>query len=449
MNFPRRQFLQVAAAGGAVPALPWAVSALDYPARPVRLLVGFAAGGPLDTSARLIGQWLSKQLGQQFIIENRPGAGTNLATEAVVQANPDGYTLLECSASNAWNMTLYNNLSFDFLRDIAPVASVRRAGGITEVNPSVPATTVAEFIAYAKANPGKINMATSGPGSASHLYGELFKKMTGVNIVTVNYRSSALALPDLIGGEVQVMFDVVISSIGHIRTGKLRPLGVTTVERLQVLPDVPPIGDFVPGYEASSWDGISAPADTPPEIITTLNREVNAALADPGFKATLADLGVEPFSNSPAAFGKFIAHYTEKWGKVIRHQGGVTAGDIAQGAGTRSLQQKLALFDHLVGTAEQRDWEGDAERLGSLEVKDQLDFRRLLDWQIGRLFTLQNSTSIDADQTVRIGKTASIAHQATSRDKFSVWINRRHRMACCQRDELIRTCVEERIVADN
>ena len=321
MKLPRRKFLHVAAGAAALPALPRVASALDYPTRPVHLLVGFAAGGPLDTSARLIAQWLSERLGQPFVIENRPGAGSNLATEIVARAPPDGYTLLEASAANAWNAALYDNLSFNFIRDIALVAGVRRAAGVMEVNPSVPVRTVPEFIAYAKANPGKINMATGGAGSAPHLYGELFKMMAGVDLVTVNYRGSAPALPDLIAGQVQVMFDVVISSIGHIRAGKLRPLGVTTAGRLEVLPDVPSISDYLPGYEASSWDGIGAPANTPPEIVEILNKQVNAALADPTFKARLADLGAEPFAGSPAEFGKFIVDYTEKWGKVIRAAG--------------------------------------------------------------------------------------------------------------------------------
>jgi tripartite-type tricarboxylate transporter receptor subunit TctC len=321
MKLPRRKFLHLAAGAAALPALPRVASALDYPTRPVHLLVGFAAGGPLDTSARLIGQWLSERLGQPFVIDNRPGAGSNLATEIVARAPPDGYTLLEASAANAWNAALYDNLSFNFIRDIAVVAGVRRAAGVMEVNPSVPVRTVPEFIAYAKANPGKINMATGGAGSAPHLYGELFKMMAGVDLVTVNYRGSAPALPDLIAGQVQVMFDVVISSIGHIRAGKLRPLGVTTTTRLEVLPDVPPISDFLPGYEASSWDGIGAPANTPLEIVGILNKQVNAALADPTFKARLADLGAEPFAGSPAEFGKFIVDYTEKWGKVIRAAG--------------------------------------------------------------------------------------------------------------------------------
>jgi len=321
MKLPRRKFLHLAAGAAALPALPRVASALDYPTRPVHLLVGFAAGGPLDTSARLIGQWLSERLGQPFVIENRPGAGSNLATEIVARAPPDGYTLLEASAANAWNAALYDNLSFNFIRDIALVAGVRRAAGVMEVNPSVPVRTVPEFIAYAKANPGKINMATGGAGSAPHLYGELFKMMAGVDLVTVNYRGSAPALPDLIAGQVQVMFDVVISSIGHIRAGKLRPLGVTTTARLDVLPDVPPISDCLPGYDASSWDGIGAPANTAPEIVGILNKQVNAALADPTFKARLADLGAEPFAGSTAEFGKFIVDYTEKWGKVIRAAG--------------------------------------------------------------------------------------------------------------------------------
>jgi tripartite-type tricarboxylate transporter receptor subunit TctC len=321
MKLSRRKFLHVAAGAAALPALPRVAWALDYPTRPVHLLVGFAAGGPLDTSARLISQWLSERLGQPFVIENRPGAGSNLATEIVARAPPDGYTLLEASAANAWNAALYDNLSFNFIRDFVLVAGVRRAAGVMEVNPSVPVRTVPEFIAYAKANPGKINMATGGAGSAPHLYGELFKMMAGVDLVTVNYRGSAPALPDLIAGQVQVMFDVVISSIGHIRAGKLRPLGVTTTARLDVLPDVPPISDFLPGYDASSWDGIGAPANTPPEIVGILNKQVNAALADPTFKARLADLGAEPFAGSPAEFGKFIVDYTEKWGKVIRAAG--------------------------------------------------------------------------------------------------------------------------------
>jgi tripartite-type tricarboxylate transporter receptor subunit TctC len=322
MEVLRRTFLQLAAGAVAPLSTVRIAGAQTYPTRPVRLLVGYAAGGPLDTSARLIAQWLSERLGQQFIVENQSGAGSNLAAEMVVRAPPDGYTLLEISASNAWNVTLYDNLKFNFIRDIVPIAGVRRAAGVMEVHPAVPVTTVREFIAYAKANPNKINMATGGVGSAPHLYGELFKMMTGVDLVTVNYRGSGPALPDLISGRVQVTFDVVISSLAHIRAGELRPLGVTSVNRLAVLPDVPPISDSVPGYEASSWDGIGAPANTPPEIIAILNKEVNAALADPVFKARLTDLGAEPFlAGSPADFGKFVVEYSEKWDKLIRAAG--------------------------------------------------------------------------------------------------------------------------------
>jgi tripartite-type tricarboxylate transporter receptor subunit TctC len=321
MKLLRRTFLQLAAAAFAPLSNVRIAAAQTYPTRPVRLLVGFAAGGPLDTSARLIAQWLSERLGQQLLVVNQPGAGSDLAAEAVARATPDGYTLLEVSASNAWNATLYNNSKFNFVRDIVPIAGVRRAGGVMEVHPSVPVTTVREFIAYAKANPGKINMATGGVGSAPHLYGELFKMMTGVELVTVNYRGTAPALLDLIAGEVHVMFDVVISSIEHIRAGKLRALGVTTAKPVIALPDVPPIGDSVPGYDASSWDGIGGPANTPPEIIAILNKEVNGALADPASKARLAQLGAEPFPDSPAGFGKFVVEYTEKWRKVIRTAG--------------------------------------------------------------------------------------------------------------------------------
>jgi tripartite-type tricarboxylate transporter receptor subunit TctC len=319
MEVLRRTFLQLAAGAVAPLSVVPIARARTYPTRPVRLLVGYAAGGPLDTSARLIASRLSERLGQQFIVENQPGAGSNLAAEMVVRAPPDGHTLLEISASNAWNATLYDNLKFNFIRDIVPIAGVRRAAGVMEVHPALPVTTVPEFIAYAKANPGKINMATGGIGSAPHLYGELFKMMTGVDLVTVNYRGSGPALPDLISGRVQVMFDVVISSLAHIKAGELRPLGVTSANRLATLPDVPPIGDSVPGYDASSWDGIGAPVNTPPEIIAILNKEVNAALADPAFKARLTDLGAEPFfAGSPADFRQFVVEYTEKWGKLIR-----------------------------------------------------------------------------------------------------------------------------------
>ena len=323
MKLPRRRFLGLAGIAVALPALAEAQAA-SYPTRPVHLLVGYAAGGPLDISARLIAQWLSEHLGQSFIVENQPGAGSNIATANVVRAQPDGYTLLEISASNAWNSALYDHLTFDFLRDIVPIAAVRRAGGVLEVTPGFPAKTVPEFIAYAKANPGKINVAAAGTGSAPHLYAELFKAMAGVNFSIVNYRGSGPALPDVISGQVQAMFDVVSSSIGHIRSGKLRPLGVTTAVRLDVLPDIAPIGDFVPGYEASSWDGIGTPANTPSEVVEILSREVNAALRDDTFKRRLANLGVEPFPVSPVEFREFIKEYTKKWADVI-HRVGIKA----------------------------------------------------------------------------------------------------------------------------
>jgi tripartite-type tricarboxylate transporter receptor subunit TctC len=318
MKLPRRKFLHLAAGAAAFAAIARVASAQSYPVRPVHLLAGFPPGGIVDLIARLIGQWLSERLGQQFVIENRPGAGSNIATELVARARPDGYTLLLVSSVNAWNTAIYDNLNFNFVRDIAPTASIIRTPAVMEVNPSVPAKTVPEFIAYAKANPGKIDMGTGGPGSGQHVYGELFKVMAGVDLITVHYRGAGPALPDLMSGRIQVMFDPVASSIAYIRAGKLRPLGVTTATRIDVLPDVPAIGDFVPGYEASGWDGIGAPVNTPPEIISILNKEVNAALADATFKARLADLGADPFANSPAEFGKFIAEYIEKWGKVIR-----------------------------------------------------------------------------------------------------------------------------------
>jgi tripartite-type tricarboxylate transporter receptor subunit TctC len=321
MKLPRRKFLHLAAGAAALPTVSRIACAQAYPTRPVHLIAGFPPGGVVDIMARLIGQWLSERLGQQFVIENRSGASSNIATEFVARAKPDGYTLLLVNAANAWNMAIYDNLKFDFIRDIAPVASLARGGGVMEVNPSVPVKTVSEFISYAKANPGKINMASAGPGSGPHLYGELFKVMAGVDLATVHFRGGGPAVPELISGRIQVMFEPIVSAIGYIRAGQLRPLGVTTATRINVLPDVPPIGDFVPGYEASGWQGIGAPAKTPPEIIAILNREVNAALADATFKARLVDLGAEPFPNSPAEFGKFIAEYTEKWAKVIRAAG--------------------------------------------------------------------------------------------------------------------------------
>ncbi len=321
MELPRRTFLQLAAGAAALPAVCRSACALSYPARPVHLLVGFTAGGPLDISARLIAQWLSERLGQQFIVDNRPGASSNIAAAEAARATPDGYTLLMCAAANAWNMSFYDNLDFNFIRDIAPVASFARVGGVMEVNLSVPATTVPEFIAYAKANPGKINLASAGPGSAPGLWGELFKTMAGVNLVTVNYRGTAAALPDLMSGRVQVMFDVVSTALGPVKAGKVRGLAVTTAERMEVLPDLPTVGELVPGYEAIAFQGIGAPRDTPAEIIDILNGAVNAALADPAHKARLADLGAEAFTTSQAEFAKFIAEYTDKWSKVIRTAG--------------------------------------------------------------------------------------------------------------------------------
>jgi tripartite-type tricarboxylate transporter receptor subunit TctC len=264
-----------------------------------------------------MGQWLSERLGQPFIVEDHPGAGSNIAAEMVVHAPPDGYTLLAATVANAFNAALYEKLSFNLVRDIEPVAGVIRAPGVMEVNPTVPARTVPEFIAYAKANPGRINMASAGPGSAPHLYGELFKTMAGIDLVDVHYRGSGPALPDLISGHVQVMFDPIVSSIGHIRAGSLRALAVTSVARSELLPDVPTVGDFVPGYEAGGWQGLAAPRNTPREIIETLNKEVNAGLADPKFKARVADLGATVLAGSSADFAKFVAAETEKWGKVI------------------------------------------------------------------------------------------------------------------------------------
>ncbi len=282
------------------------------------MLVGYAAGGPADIVARLTAQWLSDRLGQQVVVENRVGAASNIAAEAVVRSPPDGYTLLYVTISNAVNATLYDKLSFDLMRDLVPIASITRSPGVLAVNPAFPAQTVPEFIAYAKANPGKINMASAGPGSAPHLYTELFKMMTGVDLVQVHYRGSGPALPDLISGQVDAMFDPIASSISHIRAGTVRPLAVTTATRLEVLPDVPTVGDFVPGYEASGWYGIAAPKNTPAEIVARLNSEVNAALADPRVKASFADVGAAVLPGSPADFGKLLADDTEKWGKVIR-----------------------------------------------------------------------------------------------------------------------------------
>ena len=321
MKLPRREFLRLAAGAAALPAVPLIASAQAYPARPVRIIVGFAPGGGMDIMARLIGQWLSERFGQQFVIENRPGAGTNIATEAVVNAPPDGYTLLLAGFPNASNATLYGNLKFNFIRDIAPVAGLSRETFVIEVNPSLWFKTVPEFITHAKANPGKINMASAGIGSGNHIAGELFKMMTGVNLVPVHYRGAGPALVDLLGGQVQVMFASISSSIEYVRAGKLRALAVTAATPSPVLPDIPMVAEFVPGYDFSFWTGIGAPRNTPAEIVDKLNKEINAALADPKMKARFAELGVIAFRGSPADFGKFIAEETEKWGKVVNFAG--------------------------------------------------------------------------------------------------------------------------------
>jgi tripartite-type tricarboxylate transporter receptor subunit TctC len=321
MKLPRRRFLQLAASTSALTVPCRFAKAENYPSRPVLLLVGYAPGGVNDIVARLTGQMLAERLGQQFIIENRPGAGSNLATEAVVRANPDGYTLLEASTSNAWNATIYQNLKFNFTRDIAPVASTVKTYNAMIVNPSFPAKSVPEFIAYAKANPGKINMGSAGPGSSPHLYGELFKVMTGIDMLTVHYRGDGPAVPELIAGRIQVMFGSVVTWIEQIKAGTVRALAVTNATRTQLLPDLPPVAEFVPGYEGVGWQGIGAPRNTPPEIIEKLNSAINAGLADPKFKGRFNDLGAEIFGGSPADFGKFIVDYTEKWAPVIRAAG--------------------------------------------------------------------------------------------------------------------------------
>ncbi len=296
-------------------------TAQTYPTRPVRLIIGYPPGGSADITARLLGQWLSERLGQPFVIESRPGASTNIATEAVVRAPPDGYTLLLVAPANAINATLYEKLNFNFISDIAPVAGIIRFPNVMVVNPLVPAKTVPEFIAYAKANPGRLNMASSGNGSTIHVSGELFKMMTGVNMVHVPYRGGAPALTDMISGQVQVMFDNVPTSIEFIRAGKLRALAVTTATRSEVLPDLPTVADFVPGYEASAWYGVGVPKGTPDDIIDKLNKEINAILAEPKPKARLADLGASLLAGSSADFGKLVADETEKWGKVVKFSG--------------------------------------------------------------------------------------------------------------------------------
>jgi tripartite-type tricarboxylate transporter receptor subunit TctC len=313
--------LRLAAGAAALPAVSRIAKAQAYPARPVRLIVPFAPAGATDIVARLMGQWLSERLGQPFIIDNRPGGGTNIGTEAAVRAPADGYTLLLASSANTINATFYDKLNFNFIRDIAPVATISRNTLVMVVHPSLPAKSLPEFIAYAKANPGKINMASAGTGSASHVTGELFKMMAGVNLVHVPYRGAGPALVDLLAGQVQVMFVPTVASIEYIKTGRLRALAVTTAARSEALPGIPTMGEFLPGYEASGWYGIGAPEATTAEIVEKLNRKINTALADPKIKAQLADLGSSALAGSPADFGKLIADETEKWAKVIKSAG--------------------------------------------------------------------------------------------------------------------------------
>jgi tripartite-type tricarboxylate transporter receptor subunit TctC len=317
MSLARRRFLQLA--GAVAAGLPHAAAALDYPTRPVRIVVGFPAGSSADIHARLMGQWLSDRLGRPFVIENRPGAGSTIAVATVASASADGYTLLWATAANAIGATLYDNI--DFIRDTVPVAGIIRTYYVMEVNPSVPAATIPEFIAYAKRKPGQINMASGGNGTLLHLAGEMFKTMTGVDLVHVPYRGDAPALVDLMGGQVQVMFAGLPASIGHIKTGTLRALAMTTATRWQALPDVPALAEFVPGYEASGWQGLVAPRNTPAEIIAMLNREINAAQADPAMQAQVAELGATALVGSPADFGALIAAETAKWGRVVKLSG--------------------------------------------------------------------------------------------------------------------------------
>ena len=321
MKLPRRNFLHLAAGAAALPALSRIARAQAYPTRPVRLIVPLAPAGASDITARLIGQWLSERLGQQFVIDNRPGGGGNIGTEAVVRAPADGYTLLLVGGLNAVNATFYDKLSYNFIRDIAPVASIIRTPFVMAVNPTVPAKTVPEFIAYAKANPRKLNMASPGTGSPPHLLGELFMMMTGTSMIHVPYRGSGPALIDLLAGQVQVGFDTMPGLIEYIRAGRLRALAVCTATRSHALPDVPTVSEFVPGYESSAWYGIGAPRDTPDKIVEKLNKEINAGLADPNMKTRLADLGGTVLAGSPADFGKLIVEETEKWGKVVKFSG--------------------------------------------------------------------------------------------------------------------------------
>jgi tripartite-type tricarboxylate transporter receptor subunit TctC len=321
MKLPRRNFLHLAAGSVALPALSRIAVAQAYPSRPVRIIVGFPAGGNLDMIARLMGQWLSERLGLPFVIENRSGAGTNIAAETAVRAPADGYTLLMVGPTQAINATLYDKLNFNFIRDIAPVAGIISTANVMVVNPSVPAKTVPDFIAYAKANPRKVNMASGGTGAPSHIAGELFKMMTGIDMLHVPYRGAAPVLTDLMGGQVQVYFGPITASIEHIKAGRLRALAVTTATRSDALPDIPTVGEFLPDYEASTWYGVGAPKATPAEIVDKLNREFNAGLADPKIKARLADLGGVPMPMTPPDFGKFIVDETEKWAKVVKFAG--------------------------------------------------------------------------------------------------------------------------------
>ena len=321
MKLPRRRLLYLAAGAAALAARSRVARAQAYPTRPVRLIVPFGPGGGTDIVARLIGQWLSGRIGQTFVIENRPGAGGNLGTEAVVRAPPDGYTLAVIGAPSAINATLYDNLTFNFIRDIAPVAIIVRFPNVMVVNPSVPAKTVREFIAYANTNPGKLNMASPGSGSTPHVFGELFKMMTGANMVHVPYRSVAAAMTDMLSGQVQVAFGTTASTIEYIRAGALRALAVTTATRSERVPELPTIAESVPGYEASAWFGVGAPRSTPAEIIDRLNREINACLADPKLHARIADLGGVALTGSPSEFGRLIAEETDKWAKVVRFSG--------------------------------------------------------------------------------------------------------------------------------
>jgi len=321
MSLPRRRFLHLTASAAALPLVSRIAGAQAYPTRPVRIIVGFASGGTQDIIARLLGQRLSERFGQPFVVENRPGGGGNVGAEAVVRAPPDGYTLLLVGSPNMINATLYEKLNFNFIRDIAPVASIDRAPLVMEVNPAFSARSVPEFIAYAKANPGKINMASAGTGTGLHVAGELFKMMAGVDMTHVPYRSAGPALTDLIGGQVQVMFDALPASIEHVRAGRLRALAVTTATRLEALPNIPTVGDFVPGYEASGVNGVGAPKNTPAQIVDRLNKEINAALAEPKMKARLADLGLTVLTGSPADFRKLIAEETEKWAQVVKFSG--------------------------------------------------------------------------------------------------------------------------------